>query len=250
MLRLISVLLVLLGLGAVVWGGMRYLNMDRMSDRGMNSVTGVPPETAKVLPPANSKSERMAGAIEFEDDDISVGIASTGAPSEIMTHLRTVPIAHETPSSAKFGRPFDVTVAIDATGDDTAADALPGRGNIVEDTAQVSGTVMAALSGDQFAIEAVTPMTQTVSPLTENVWRWRVTPTQTGAHDLVVELFALEGNTALPVRTFRDKVEVQVSPVGQVIAAVDSVSPLAIVIGGIGSFLGGLFGVARFFRVG
>ena len=41
--------------------------------------------------------------------------------------LKSVPVAHETPSSAEYKRAFDVTLAIDSTGDDTAADALPGR---------------------------------------------------------------------------------------------------------------------------
>lgn len=250
MLRLISILLVLLGLGAVTLGGARYFGLDLFPDRATKSAPVV-----AMVPPSSEVPEvelsRVTPAPSLESgDDIPFSIASSPAPAQVTPHLHTVPIAYETPSSAKFGRPFDVTVAIDATGDDSAADALPGSGNVVEGSAQVSGQVMAALSGEMFDIEAVTPMTQTVSPLTENVWRWRVTPTQTGAHDLVVELFALDGNAALPVRTFRDKIEVQVSRVGQVIAVVDSVSPLAIVIGGIGSFLGGLFGVARFFRFG
>lgn len=232
MFRLLSILLVVLGLGAVVYGGMRYLNVTY-------PLADVPQQAASA--PSRSLAPSLGG-----DDDMFSITAVTDNPLE---GLQTVPIAHETPNRAKFGLPFDVTVAIDATGDDTAVDALPGTGNIVEGTAQVSATVMAALSGETFMIEAVTPTTQTVSPLTENVWRWRVTPTETGAHDLVVELFALsETGAAMPVRTFRDKVEVQVSRVGQVISVVDSFSPIAVVIGGIGSLLGGLFGAIRLFR--
>ena len=39
-----------------------------------------------------------------------------------------------------------------------------------------------------------------------------------------------------------------VSRLGQVIAAADQFDPLFMVLGGIGSLLAGLFGVARFFR--
>ena len=243
MFRLLSLIMILLGLAAVGYGGARYFGIDLMPQEPAEQMA----EMAPAPPPqaAAKRSITEATTPTFDDDDM---FSITSVADDMMARLREVPIAHETPSSAKFGRPFDVTVAIDGTGGDSAADALPGTGNVVEGVAQVSDSVMAALSGDRFDIVAVTPMTQTVSPLTENVWRWRVTPTEVGAHDLVIELFALEGDQALPVRTFRDKVEVQVSRVGQVVAIVDSFSPIAVVVGGIGSFLAGLLGALRFFR--
>jgi len=246
MFRFISVLLILLGVAAMAFGAVQYFEAQKQPE-ALSVAPGASTVPAATPPPSTTRRATPVPTLEG-DDEISVTITSAG--SEMMSRLRTVPIAHEIPTSAKFGRPFDVTVAIDATGDSTAADALPGRGTIVEGTAQVSATVMAALSGDTFDIEAVTPMTQTVSPLTENVWRWRVTPTATGPQDLVIELFALEGDQALPVRTFRDKVEVQVSRIGQFVSIAKSISPLVVVFGGIGSFLGGLFGAFRFFRPG
>ena len=244
MLRFLSFIMILLGLAAVGYGGARYFGIDLMpqepAEQMAEMAPGAPSETTEM----RSIAKAAPPAFDGDDDMFSI----TSVADDMMARLREVPIAHETPSSAKFGRAFDVTVAIDGTGGDSAADALPGTGNIVEGVAQVSDSVMAALSGDRFDIVAVTPMTQTVSPLTENVWRWRVTPTEVGAHDLVIELFALEGDQALPVRTFRDKVEVQVSRVGQVVAIVDSFSPIAVVVGGIGSFLAGLLGALRFFR--
>jgi len=230
MFRLLSIVLIVLGLGALGYGGLKLAEKTYP----LAEVPDEAPQTRSISP-----------ALDGSDDSFSV-MSVVKNPLE---GLQDVPIAHETPTHARFGLPFDVTVAIDATGDDTAADALPGTGNIVEGRAKVSANVMAALSGETFMIEAVTPTTQAVSPLTENVWRWRVTPTETGAHDLVVELFALsDGGAALPVRTFRDKVEVRVSRVGQVISVVDSYSPIAVVIGGVGSFLGGMFGLIRLFK--
>ena len=141
-----------------------------------------------------------------------------------------------------------MTVSLDATGDDSATDSLPGTGNIVEGEAQISDTVQALVSGEAFKVEAITPATQRISPLTENVWRWKVTPTAVGNQELVIELFALMDDEALPLRTFRDSVQVEVSRIGQAIALAQSVSPITVVAGGIGSLFAGLFGFIGFFR--
>lgn len=240
MFRLISIVLIVLGLSAAAFGGLQMFQASQTYQQlPKPTVAEMQPDQKKMVAPDTSKK------MELEDNS-KVSIAS--ADPNPMQALRTVPIAHETPGAVKFGRPFDVTVAIDATGDEAAADALPGRGNVVEGTANVSTMVQAAVAGEAFKIEAVTPMKQTVSPFTENVFRWRVTPLETGQHDLTIELFALNENGAMPVRTFRGTVEVQVSRVGQAIAFASSISPLAMVIGGIGSLIGGLFGAARFFR--
>lgn len=245
MFRLISILLLVAGLGAIAFGGMQMMQSAQTYD-----MPARPEIAGAVLPEPSARRgdeniTAKAGGMSLEGDE-RASIASVD--TNPLAGLKSVPIAHETPDAAKFGRPFDVTVAIDATGDNTAVDALPGRGNVVEGTAQVSAKVQAALSGQMFKIEAVTPMVQTVSPLTENVFRWRVTPLETGSHDLAIELFALNEAGALPIRTFRDSVEVEVSRVGQLMAFASSISPLIMVIGGLGSLIGGLFGAARFFR--
>ncbi|MEM5516932.1 hypothetical protein WNY37_08215 [Henriciella sp. AS95] len=241
MIRFLSLLLILAGIGFVAWGGLRYYKGE----------TGASPEIseASTSAPAEMARERTPGApVEafVADDEDTFSTASTR--SSMMSRLRTVPIAHETPSSARYNRSFEVTVAIDATGDSTAVDALPGEGNIVEGEAQVLEKAQAILSGPAFDIQAISPSIQTVSPVTENVWRWKVTPLETGVQTLRIELFALENNEALPIRTFSDSVEVKVSRLGQVIAAADQFDPLFMVLGGVGSLLAGLFGVARFFR--
>lgn len=250
MFRFISLILLIAGLGAMAYGGARYMGFEPgaklVPDTAEMSGASSQPE-ANDMPAPKSTTRSLSTKPSFDSDDDMVSI--TSAADDMMSTLRDVPIAHETPASAKFGRPFDVTVAINATGGDSAAGALPGTGNIVEGSAKVSNQVMAALSGQTFEFKAVTPMTQTVSPLTENVWRWRVTPTAVGPQPLVIELFALDdAGNALPVRTFRDEVEVEVSRVGQVVALVDTFSPIAVVVGGVGSFLAGLLGFLRLFR--
>lgn len=279
MLRFLSVILIMLGLGAAVYGGFRLVEKtyplaetpvlaepapmeddaaafgmaepeqveDNFEIAGFPSDDGLTEEMPDLAMGAPVPEEGTRGLPVPALED---GAATRAAgDADALAGLRSVPIAHETPGSARFGLPFDVTVAIDGTGGDSAADALPGTGNIVEGTAQVSTQVIATLSGQSFRIEAVTPTTQAISPLTENIWRWRVTPQAVGSQQLTIELYAIsEGGAAMPVRTFRDEIEVEVSRVGQVVSVVDSFSPIAVVIGGIGSFIGGLFGVLRLFR--
>lgn len=272
MFRIFSVILVLFGLGALAFGMMTMLNPAPSGDLSIEApsksdvpAVSEPPaipadvpktrslEAAETAPPAKTAPGQMAKPSNGKFTQPSLdsgefGIESTQSSPAGFGALKTVPIAHETPTEAMFGRPFDVTVAIDATGDETAADALPGRGAIVEGTAQISTVVEARLSGQAFDFEATTPLKQAVSPLTENVWRWRVTPTQAGSHDLIVELYALdERGVALPLRTFQDRIDVQVSRVGQAIAFASDISPVTMIIGGIGSFLAGLLGLIRLF---
>lgn len=170
-------------------------------------------------------------------------------PSDaFLNNLKTVPVAHETPTTAEYKRPFEAVLAIDATGDSTAVDALPGHGNISEGTAQVSKTVEARLSGSGFAIKAMTPEQQTISPLTENTWRWSVTPLTAGNQELTFDIYAIDEGPAVPLRTFHNTVTVQVTGINRAIAFADQANPLAVFLGGIGSVLAGLFGAIKFVR--
>ncbi len=247
MLRLFSFLLILLGAGALAFGGYQYVNSGEQS--APDSVSSPPGSVGFDMPSPPAKPDmgasRSLSNKPPSDDDMFGAEMST---QDFLGSLRTVPIAHETPKGATFGRPFTVTVALDATGDTTAADALPGTGNIGEGEAQISDTVQALVSGDAFDVEAITPDVQRVSPLTENIWRWKVTPTAVGDQVLVIELFALMGDEALPLRTFRDSVDVEVSRIGQAVAFAQSISPITVVAGGIGSMLAGMFGFIGFFR--
>ena len=251
MFRFLSILLILLGAGALAFGGYQYLQTSQQPERAASAPppsgsVGFDASSSQESPIAGSPRSRSLSVPSSSSDDEFFGVAS--ANSSLMSALRTVPIAHQTPTEAQFGREFTVTLAVDATGDDTARDALSGTGTIVEGEAQISSSVTALVSGDTFEVRAITPETQLISPMTENVWRWKVTPTATGNQELVIELFANLDGQALPLRTFRDEVEVNVSRIGQAIAIAKSVSPITVVAGGIGSLLAGLFGFVGFFR--
>lgn len=202
-----------------------------------------PPAAMSRAAPSDVASAAAPPAIaDIDDPDVTTAVSASFIDS-----LKTVPVAHETPSSAEYKRPFNVTFAIDATGDTTAADALPGRGVVREGTAKVSDRVEVRLSGASFAITQTSPPVQSLSPLTENVWRWSVTPLTAGDHDLTFEVFAIDSDEVVPLRTFRDTVTVRVSGLNRAIAFADQANPLFVLLGGLGSLLAGIFGVARFF---
>ncbi|MCR9271471.1 MAG: hypothetical protein NXH72_15880 [Hyphomonadaceae bacterium] len=246
MLRFFSLILILAGGAALAYGGYQYMQTQpQMEASSAPAPSGSIGFDAGTEPVARSAMPRSLSYPPDMDEMFDVASAGT---DDFMSSLRTVPVAHETPKQAMFGRSFAVTLSLDATGDDSAVESLPGNGNIVEGEAQISTTVQALVSGEAFDVEAITPATQRISPLTENVWRWKVTPTAVGNQELVIELFALMGDEALPLRTFRDSVEVEVSRIGQAIAIAQSISPITVVAGGIGSMLAGLFGFVGFFR--
>ena len=197
----------------------------------------VPEVTADAAPPEQRMMPMSAPA----------DIVAEPAALSFEKRLKTVPVAHETPASAEYKRAFDVTFAIDATGDTTAADALPGRGVVEEGEAKVSDKVEVRLSGANFNIVAASPAVQSLSPLTENTWRWSVTALSAGDHDLTFEVFAMDSDTATPLRTFRDTVTVKISGLNRAIAFADQANPLFVLLGGLGSALAGIFGAIRFF---
>lgn len=179
--------------------------------------------------------------------EISTMSAPAPAKPSFEETLQTVPVAHETPLSAEYKRAFDVTFAIDATGDTTAADALPGKGMVEEGEAKVSERVEVRLSGANFNIVSTSPPVQSLSPLTENTWRWSVTALSAGEHDLTFEIFAIDSDAVTPLRTYRDTVTVKVSGLNRAIAFADQANPLFVLLGGLGSALAGLFAAFRFF---
>ena len=240
MLRVFSVLLLVLGLIAVSWGVL-VLTQDTSDRPDIAPSVSVPPAPAPV-------SEELPGDLDAGDFETEGAFRTEGTSPTSLDRLREVPIAHETPLTAQLGDPFEVSLSMDATGAASAARTLPGRGNIVEDTAMVGDDAKALLTGTAFAIEALSPETQGLSPFSANTWRWRVTPEAAGAQDLIIEIFAMDGERALPVRSFRDTVTVQVSTVGQLLSAAESANPFVVLLGGIGSIVGGAFGVFRFFR--
>lgn len=285
MTRFFFGLLLILGLGAAGFGGVQLFaphllgSIPGLSAEGPAPVTAVepvvsapepsvaaaPPPSAVVATPAVTTMPDGVGAANFDKDaeaeEPMFGASSApflaGSPAPINAQeppaaprveetLREVPVAYETPTLASYGKPFDVTFSLDATGAETATGGLPRVGAIVEGQARVSDRVKASLVGAAFDIELVSPQLQLLGADAPNVWRWRVTPKEAGDQRLYVELFAMVGEDARPVRTFNGTVMVEVTRFQKAVSLATAANPLAVFLGGIGSIFGGLFGFVRF----
>ena len=261
MLRFFSALILVAGLGVAAFGGYRYIQeQDEAQTPAAVQEAIVEPDVSLAPPPpppppapVSAPSVRMqsvgrsAEAVEPVINAVPDQEISSGA--SFQDRLYDVPVAYEHPTSVDYGRSFQVTFAVDGTGDVSAVDALPGdEQRVVEAQAKISDRIKASLVGPGFEIELMSPEVQRLSLLTENVWRWNVTPMEEGEQVLIVELFALDGDEAVPVRTYRDEVVVSVTDFQRVLKVANSLNPIAVVVSGIGTAIGGFFGFFNFFR--
>lgn len=163
--------------------------------------------------------------------------------------MRQYPIAYETPSVAVMGTPFNVTLAIDATGDSSAVEGLPGQEIIVESQALLSKDVEASLSGAAFEIIPTTSARQTLSPMRESVWRWSVTPLSAGDHNLFLELHALVGpDQTMLLESYSDLISVSVAPETNASNRADNIRTYVSIFGGLISILLGLIALNTHFK--
>ena len=171
--------------------------------------------------------------------------AETGTLS-FRDYILTLPIAHETPSTAVYNQTFEAMLAIDATqlADGTAAGSSFAGQEIAEDAARLE----VRLTGSAFKIVSVSSGIQLLSPQTENIWRWSVTPKEPGNHDLVFEVFEVQRDSVLPLRTFSNNVEVQVTGLSRPLAFAQRTNPLIILAIAIGMLLAALFSAIWVFR--
>ena len=287
MLRFLAFLLLIAGLGVAAFGGYRLWLADQDGSAPAATVEEAVVEPVAVEPVAVgavavepdpvaevSEEEEVAerqSAFLGEPEEVLVQSTSVnrGLPAQPQTRaarsrsiaapaeqgpsfrdrLQQVPVAYETPTSVSFGKTFQVNFAVDGTGDGSAADALMvGENKVVEGEAMVSERIQASLIGPAFQIEATTPSVQLLSSEQENVWRWNVTALEEGAHVLFVELYALKGEEALPVRTFQDEIVVTVGDFQRLVHIANHLNPIAIVISGLGTAIGGLFAFLRLVR--
>ena len=173
---------------------------------------------------------------ETPDTPIDAGEVSN-VEEDPLAGLKLLPIAYETPNEATSGVPFDVTLAIDASGDDSAVEGLPGTERVEEAMARLSKEVEATLSGASFDIKLTTSARQTLSPVRESVWRWSVTPLSPGEQNLYLEIHALVGpDQTMMLESYSDLITVAVAKSSAGLSA-DSVRTYISILGGIISII-------------
>ncbi len=167
-------------------------------------------------------------------------------PAPELANMQTFPVAYETPTEAKLDQAFEVVLAIDATGDDSAVEGLPGKHHVIESEATLSETVEATLSGAAFDIRLTNKARQRLSPFRESTWRWAVTPTQEGSHTLYLEIHALVGeDESLLLDAFSDEISVKVNKKGFVFGI--SPEKIRTYVGIFGGTISAILGLAAIF---
>lgn len=167
-----------------------------------------------------------------------------------ISDMKTYPIAYETPTEGKIGEAFEVVLAIDATGDDSAIEGLPGENTIVEGEALLTQSAEATLSGAAFDIKLMNKDRQRLSPYQESTWRWSVTPRQKGQHKLYLEIHAVLGEgEAMLLKSFEDEISVSVGSGGLFLGmSADTLRTYIGIIAGIISGIVGMIALIGFIR--
>ena len=170
------------------------------------------------------------------------------ADVQALNLLRALPISHEVPSTAQIDREFTVELVVDASRDQELNEIVGGVSPEAAEALQDLPSIQVVASGEAFTVEWITPPIQRLSSTTENVWRWRVTPNSMGRQEHLIEVFAYYGPEVLPIRTFRDSVNVEVSITGQALRSARSLGPLTIIAGLIGFLVIVLLGIRLYRR--
>lgn len=135
-----------------------------------------------------------------------------------------VPMGFETSDVALLKIPFEATLKINAivtkdTNPDRVYDVRETelRGSLSDqntkiETVNITPNIMAKLSGPNFDIHSETPEIQQISPVVLTEWRWKVTPHYEGIHQLTLNIYAIDKETATALRTYEKTIEVKVIP--------------------------------------
>ncbi len=237
----------LIALAAFGWAGYLYVFSG-----------GGAPETA--LPDAQPAPNVAAAQAEAAPAPMAEAIrpATAGAPrdfsraadqsGELAQSLSQADIAYNRPTNMSLGRPTNVQLVLDATGEAELREFLDGFiGDIIEARVGVGAEVSASLTGPGFEIERMSPERQMLSTeaASPNRWQWGVRPMEEGRRVLTLDIFAYVGDAAQPVRTYRDEIEVGVSNVGRVLSLAQTAHPIVGVIAGAVSMFIAIFGFAR-----
>lgn len=152
------------------------------------------------------------------------GVEATIDFGEVDQYLQAMPlgsIAYNAPDSMLLGETQEVYLLLSPTA--SVADLQKGlesriQGNQPLEGAQIkiAERMQASLTGAGFEVSPRGPQTQLVSQSEPTEWRWNVTPKQTGALQLQLDVYALlipKDGTPLPrkIRTFSRPINVKVT---------------------------------------
>ena len=177
--------------------------------------------------------------------------STAAAPTALEAQFKSRQVVYNRPpKKLALDKPIDVSLVVNATGDDSKGTAaLEGfQGTIVEREVELSDTVSAQLTGIGFDITSQTVERQKLSGRTVNRWQWRVTPTETGQRTLILEIFGYATGSldAEPLDAYRDDIVVEVQQFDQVVSWARGVQPLFAVLAGMAAIGSAAFAFLRF----
>ncbi|MDP3493794.1 MAG: hypothetical protein Q8R82_11810 [Hyphomonadaceae bacterium] len=215
-------------------------------------VTAQPQVQARTVQPAEPQTRtQQAQAEEPRVMPQQAGVSVTAAPVGLEAQFKSRKVTYNRPpEKLALDKAIDVSLVINATEDENAGrEALQGfPGTVVERDVDLSDTVSAQLTGVGFDITSQTVERQRLSGKVLNRWAWRVTPTETGEHTLILEIFGYASGSldAEPLDAYRDVIVVEVQQFDQIVSWAKGVQPLFAVLAALAAIGSAVFAFLRF----
>ena len=218
------------------------------------AVTPAPAEPSVSTQAVQAPAKPSARATPAQDtvQPASVpGVTQTAAPVGLEAQFKSRRVTYNRPpQKLALNKPVDVSLVVNATADaDAGKAALEGfKGEIIERDVDLSDTVSAQLTGAGFDITSQTVDRQRLSGRAVNRWQWRVTPTETGEHTLMLEIFGYATGSldAEPLDAYRDVIAVEVEQFDALVSWAKGVQPLFAVLAAMAGVGSAIFAFLRF----
>jgi hypothetical protein len=208
------------------------------------------PEQPAAPAPQQPQTAEPKVQVQSADAPAQASAAAT-VPAGLEAQFKSRKVTYNRPpEKLALNKPVDVSLVINATEDkDAGKEALQGfPGTIVERDVDLSDTVSAQLTGVGFDITSQTVERQRLSGKTVNRWAWRVTPTETGTHTLILEIFGYASGSldAEPLDAYRDEITVEVQQFDQIVSWAKGVQPVFAVLAALAAVGSAAFAFLRF----
>ncbi len=166
---------------------------------------------------------------------------------KILDGLKEAPLAYNRPDSMIRGEATEISLIIDPTKmQDPTIGLAKLEGNIVKNISKISRYMSAELSSIDFNIKPAGLQQKLVTSFSPTRWTWKVVPVVAGEGKLItLDVYAhIKQNNQISdpitVRTFRDRIKVDVKVWDQILDLVKDVQPIhtfvIAILGGLGTF--------------
>jgi len=205
---------------AIIWSdtiGVETIRVQQNDTIQVHFAMDPPPMAARPDEELPAPPPAPADGDEDPAEDAFAGVDS------LLQQLETAHIAFNAPDTVGLGevRPIQLLVSLSESVQALSRD-ITARGTITGDSVQVAPRMEARLTGSGFDIQAVTPEVQMITRQARTSWRWDISASESGTHQLHLTLSAIlpvDGQpTHRTIRTFDHVITVYVSP-GERIAA-------------------------------